>query len=76
MNEQTKTNKTAPVNVMADDRPLRSAGWYTVQSFVGPARILRYFKSEERAREDARRKSHYGVRAVSADRLRVVEASA
>lgn len=64
---------SAPVDVLADDRPLRTTGWYTVQSIAGPARLLRYFKSEERAREDARRKSHYGVRAVAADRLRIVE---
>lgn len=57
------------IEVMADDRPLRSTGWYTIQRIVGPATVLRYFKSEDRAREDARRKSHYGVRAVPAERL-------
>ena len=64
---------SAPVDVLADDRPLRHTGWYTIQSIAGPARVLRHFKSEERAREDARRKSHYGVRAVAAERLRPVE---
>lgn len=64
------------VDVLADDRPLYVTGWYTVQSIVGPARVLRHFKVEERAREDARRKSHYGVRAVAAERLRVVEGRA
>jgi hypothetical protein len=65
-----------PVDVLADDRPLRSNGWYTVQSICGPARVLRYFRSEERACEEARRKSHYGVRAVAASRLRVATGDA
>jgi hypothetical protein len=65
-----------PVDVLADDRPLRTDGWYTVQSICGPARVLRYFRNEDRAREDARRKSHYGVRAVAASRLRVVAGGA
>ena len=64
---------SAQVDVLADDRPLRQSGWYTIQSIAGPARILRHFKSEARAKEDARRKAHYGVRAVAADRLRTVE---
>ena len=40
---------SAQVDVLADDRPLRHTGWYTIQSIAGPARILRHFKSEERA---------------------------
>ncbi len=61
------------VEVLADDRPLRADGWYTVQAICGPARVLRYFRNEARAVEDARRKAHYGVRAVSADRLHIAE---
>lgn len=67
---------SAPVDVLADDRPLAATGWYTVQAIAGPARVLRHFKAEERAREEARRKCHYGVRAVAAERLRVVEGRA
>ena len=64
------------VDVVADDRPLKRTGWYTIQSIEGPARVLRHFTSERRAREEAYRKAQYGVRAVEADRLRVVEPSA